>query len=96
MPFEIGHICINKSSLELNTKVSFVAILFLCYFAIFIHDPVHNDSNQSPILSYTGVTDTAEISVVSCTGFHPTNIYLDDRNYSKQISYYIQIVCVLL
>ena len=37
---------------------------------IFIADPGHNDSNDVCILSRTGVTVTAEISVVSFIGFH--------------------------
>ena len=45
-------------------QVSSAAILFLCYFAIFTHDPVPNDSNELRILSRTDVTDTAETSVV--------------------------------
>ena len=52
------------------TQVSSVAMSPSCYFAIFIHDPVSNDSNELRFLSHTGVTATAEIPVVFI-GFHP-------------------------
>jgi len=46
--------------------------IVLCYFAIFIHVPILNASNELGILSETGVIATTEASVVLFVGFHPT------------------------
>jgi len=35
----------------------------LCYYAIFIHDPVPNDPNELCILSHTCLTATVETSI---------------------------------
>ena len=58
-----------------DTPVSYAAVSFLCYFAIFVHDPVPNDSKESCYFS-TAVTSTAETSVVSVSSFHPTKTHL--------------------
>jgi len=48
------------------------ALSVLSYFAIFIYDPVPNDSNVLCVLSQTGVTATTETSVLRFTSFHIT------------------------
>ena len=60
------------------------AILFLCYFPIFIHDPVFNDSNNSCSFPYgrkqISVVFTTEISAGSFTHFHPTQTHREPPN----------------
>ena len=50
-------------------------------FTFFIHDPVPNDSNELSVRSHTGVTVTAETSVVSVIDFHPTKTHPEGGNY---------------
>ena len=60
----IGHVCMLIGHVCL--------ILFLCYFDIFIHDPVPNDPNHPNelcILLHVGVTDTAGTFIVCFIGF---------------------------
>ena len=57
----IGHVCMLIGHVCL--------ILFLCYFDIFIHDPVPNDPNELCILLHVGVTDTAGTFIVCFIGF---------------------------
>ena len=59
-----------RASCQQDTRVSSGAILFLCYFAIFIQDPVPNVLNELRIVSHTGAA--TETSVVCFIGFHPT------------------------
>ena len=58
--------------------VSSAAILFLCYFAIFLHDPVPNDSNELCVVPHSV---TAEASVVHFIDFHPTKTHLEGGNH---------------
>ena len=68
---------VRRWVLEHGTLPSSAAILFLYYFAIFIHDPVPNDSNKICILSHTDVTATVETSVVSLIDFPQTKTHLE-------------------
>ena len=64
---------ISYVSFPVLDETAFVSavISLLGYFAIFIHYPVPNDSNELCILSHTDVTGTAETSVLSVRGFRP-------------------------
>ena len=53
---------------------------FLCYFAIFIDDPVPNDSNEFCILSPTGVTATEETSFVIFICVHLIKAHIEGGN----------------
>ena len=48
---------------------------------MFGHDPVPNDSDELNIRSHTGITATAETSVVGSIGFHPTKPQPEGWNY---------------
>ena len=77
---------------QCDTPVSFGAIPVLCNFAIFIHDPVPNDSKEPCVLSRRGVTAIAPH--VTCFIGSLLKTHLEGGN-DLPIRCYLQIVCIL-
>ena len=76
------------------TQVTSATISLLSYFAIFIHDPAHNDSNGLCILPDTGLTATAETSVLRFINVYSTNTHREDGNcYADKLLFFKLFAC---
>ena len=64
----------------------------MCYFAIFIDDPVPSDSKEMCTVSLTAVTAIADTSVERVICFPPNKTHLDVGTIMQKCNFFI--VCI--